>query len=166
MDVLNKDYKSYLSYINNCKYSKKELHHILSLQIFWPDIHENKAIVWDKEHVLIHQAQDIPYRYRWTMIRNQRIRENWHIVLTNSDLEWRRDIQWLYLEWSAKLPNALQDMNLIKLLQLTERENKKLMRMWVDPVNIDTSSLLKIHWSYIDIQKEISKRFYKLLTIT
>jgi hypothetical protein len=98
------------------------------------------------------------------MLRSQRKRENWHIVLTESDIDWRWDMQWLFLEWSSKLPDSLQDLNREKLIELAISESSKLTLIWGGELEItEDLSLKDAHELYIEIQKEISRRLYSLI---
>ena len=157
------NYLDYQNRLNTQKQITKEVHHVLSLQIFWPDIQENKVQLYQWDHVEIHKMQDIPYRYRSQMIRKQRMRENGHMVITENDLKGRHEIQWLYLEWSSKLPKAIQDINNYKLWQLLKYENKVNAQIDIPKIESQNKDLLSIHQDYIQAQIERSNYIYKLL---
>jgi len=157
------DYEKYIWTINPRKISVDK-HHILPIQAYWPDTKENIQVVLQNHHKLIHENLDIAFRYFAQVIRKQRQRENWHIVLTESDIEGRADIQRSYLEWVDKLPMWwMIDMHEIKLWQLAELENEKLFRLTWDKMDIELWDTLTNHGHYVDIQKELSKEIYKRL---
>lgn len=156
------EYQTYVWQLNRRKHDVDK-HHILPISSYWPNIPENIADVLMADHKKIHQTLDVAYRYFSTIIRKQRSRENWHIVLTVDDIEGRADIQRAYLDWVHKLPNFLQQMHEIKLGELVIIENEKLSRLVHDKLSIELGSTLTNHSIYVEIQKELSKAIYKRL---
>lgn len=139
------------------------MHHVIPISTYWPDIAENIAGLLKDDHIKLHQELDIPIRMFSRMTREQRKRENWHIVLTESDIEGRADIQRAYLEWIDKLPNFLQDMHEEKLWELAQYEAGKFKRLTWEEYPLELWAAMENHWNYIDIMKESSKYIYKKL---
>lgn len=138
-------------------------HHVIPISTYWPDIEQNIAGLLKDDHAKLHQELDIPMRVFSKMTRDQRKRENGHIVLTESDIEGRADIQRAYLEWVEKLPNFLYDMHEVKLWDLAQFEAEKFKRLTGKDYQIELWDAMENHWTYIDIMKESSKYIYKKL---
>jgi len=96
-----------------------------------------------------------------TLTRNQKKRENGHIVLTTDDIEGRAYMQNLYLEDVNKLPNFLQEMHDTKLWELAQFEAEKFKRLTGGEYPVELWEAMQNHWTYIDIMKESSKYIYK-----
>jgi len=143
--------------------NQRNAHHVLPLSIHWPDVEENVALILKDDHRRLHNELDIPMRIFTKMTRNQRKRENWHLILTESDIEWRADIQRAYLEWVDRLPNFLQDMHEVKLWDLAQYEADKFNRLTGEDYKVELWDAMENHWTYIDIMKESSKYIYKKL---
>lgn len=161
-------YKTYAEYESalqrlNPNTVKLENHHVIPLQAFWEDQRYNIAKCLQRDHVDVHQKNDIPYRYRGPAIRKQRQRENGHIVLTTDDINGRADIQRRYLEWVKNLPVHLIDMHEVKLSETLEAWNGKLQRLIWETLEIDETNYLEKFESWIRIQKEISIEIYKII---
>lgn len=158
----NNEYQEWLETQENVS---KAIHHVLALQVYGPDIKENLAPMRTIDHINLHKEQNIPYKYMWRLVRKQRKRENWHIILTEDDISGRWEMQGLFLEWNSNLPGAIQDLNKTKLLELWEYENNKLISYGWEPLEIeDNLDLLEIHSKYIEIQKEISRRLHSIIS--
>lgn len=136
---------------------------MIPISTYWPDIKENIALILKDDHKELHRELDIPMREFSRMTREQRKRENGHIVLTESDIEGRADMQRAYLEWLDKLPNFLQDMHEVKLWELVQFEAEKFKRLTGEAYPVELWEAMENHWTYIDIMKEASKYIYKKL---
>lgn len=156
------EYRDYILWVNRNKVGIDK-HHVLPIAIYWPDISENIEPMLQEDHKKLHQELDIARRYLSTLTRNQRKRENGHIVLTTSDIEWRADLQRKYLEDVDKLPNFLQELHDVKLWDLATFEAKKFERLTGDQYPLEIGEVFQNHQQYIDIQKEASKFIYKKL---
>ena len=153
------DYENYVKSLDRRKHDV-DAHHCLPISCYGQNVKENIASMLMVDHKKVHQQLDIAYRYFNNMIRKQRMLENWHIVLTTSDIEGRADIQRAYLSGVHKLVNYVQDMHEVKLWELTGLENEKLFRLTNDRYKIQLWDTLQNHQTYVDIQKEISKAIY------
>lgn len=156
---------SYLKYITRLEWLDRrkndiDKHHIIPIGCYGPDIAENITLVTAADHKKIHETLDIARRYYSGLLRKQRLRENWHIILTESDIEWRANIQRVYLEWVDKLPSPFDEMHEIKIWELCESEANKLHRLTWDTYDYELWDVLHNHSIYVDIQKEISKDIY------
>ncbi len=156
------EYRNFVSWVNRVK-TAVDRHHVLPIVVYWPDIAENLENLIQQDHVSLHKQLDISGRYLSTLTREQRKRENGHIVLTESDIDGRADMQRMYLEWIDKLPNFLQDMHEVKLWELAQYEAKKFKRLTGDDYPVELWEAMGNHWQYIDIMKESSKYIYKKL---
>ncbi len=156
------DYASFLWWVNKNK-TAIDKHHIIPLQTYWPDLKENIADVLQTDHKIIHNTLDISWRYFSTLIRKQRKKENWNIVLTENDIDGRREIQNLYFEDAHKLPIHLKEMHDVKTWELLEKEAFKFKRLTWEEYPIEIWETLDNILIYNDIQKEISKEIYKKL---
>lgn len=156
------EYRSFLLWANRNKVAIDK-HHVLPICVYWPDIAENLEDMHQEDHVKLHKQLDISGRYLWTLTRNQRKRENGHIVLTTDDIEGRAYMQQIYLEDVNKLPNFLQEMHELKLWELATYEANKFKRLTGSDYPLELWETLENHWQYIDIQKEASKYIYKKL---
>lgn len=156
------EYRSFVNWVNRVK-TAVDRHHVLPIVVYWPDIAENLENLIQSDHVALHKQLDISGRYLSNLTREQRKRENGHIVLTESDIEGRADMQRAYLEWIDKLPNFLQDMHEVKLWELVQFEAEKFERLTGDQYPLEIGEVLQNHQQYIDIQKEASKFIYKKL---
>lgn len=154
--------RDYLLWVNRNKVAVDK-HHVLPICTYGPDIAENLEQLRQEDHIRVHKALDISGRYMSTLTREQRKRENGHIVLTESDIQWRADIQWMYLEGVDKLPNFLQEMHDVKLWELAEYEAGKFKRLTGEEYPLQLWDVLSNHGQYVDIQKEMSKYIYKKL---
>lgn len=156
------EYRNFVSWVNKVK-TAVDKHHVLPIVVYWPDIAENLENLLQTDHVSLHKQLDISGRYLSTLTREQRKRENGHIVLTESDIEGRADMQRAYLEWIDKLPNFLQDMHEVKLWELVQFEAEKFKRLTGEAYPVELWEAMENHWTYIDIMKEASKYIYKKL---
>lgn len=154
--------RDYLAWVNRNKVAI-DRHHVLPIQLYWPDIIENLEPLRQEDHVRLHKSLDISGRFMGTLTREQRKRENGHIVLTESDIQGRADMQWMYLEGVDKLPNFLQELHEVKLWELAEYEAGKFLRLTGEQYPLELGEALDNHWQYIDIQKEMSRFIYKKL---
>lgn len=159
------EYQEYIRWVNRRKI-EIDKHHILPVSCYGPNIAENMADTLRNDHKAVHEKLDSAWRYYNNAVRRQRMKENWHIVLTVDDIEGRAEIQRTYLDWVDWLPNYLQDMHEIKLWELVAIENDKLFRIIWDRMKVDLWDTMTNHWYYIDIQKEISKAIYSRLRTT
>lgn len=156
------DYAAHVSWLNKRKNDISN-HHVIPVQAWWPNTPENIAEVLESDHKRIHQELDVAWRYFSERTRKQRLKENWHILLTAGDIEWRADIQRVYLEWVDKLPNFLQDLHEVKIWELATSENEKLFRLTWDRMEIILWGIMHNHQMYVDIQKETSRAIYLIL---
>lgn len=158
MDIFEEYRKSVLS-----SGKRVEQHHVIPVSLFWPDIAENLEWLIQTDHQKLHSMMDMPMNLFSKLTRAQRKRENGHIVLTESDIEWRADIQRVYLENVDKLPWFMQDLHDIKLGELATSESMKFERLTQETYPLELWDALGNHQLYIDIQKEISKWIYQKL---
>lgn len=156
------EYRNFVCWVNKVK-TAVDRHHVLPIVVYWPDIAENLENLIQQDHVALHKQLDISGRYLSTLTREQRKRENGHIVLTESDIEGRADMQRAYLEGIDKLPNFLQDMHEVKLWDLAQFEADKFKRLTGEEYPVQLWDAMENHWQYIDIMKEASKYIYKKL---
>jgi len=154
------EYRSFVNWVNRVK-TAVDRHHVLPIVVYWPDIAENLENLIQRDHINLHKKLDISGRYLGTLTREQRKRENGHIVLTESDIDGRADMQRMYLEWIDKLPNFLQDMHEVKLWELAQFEAEKFKRLTGEEYPVELWEAMQNHWTYIDIMKESSKYIYK-----
>jgi len=157
-----KEYRDYVNWVSRVK-TAVDKHHILPIVVYWPDIAENLENLVQQDHINLHKKLDITGRYLGNLTREQRKRENWHVVLTASDIEGRADMQRMYLEWLDKLPNFLQDMHDVKLWDLAQYEADKFKRLTGEEYPIILWEAMQNHWTYIEIMKEASRYIYKKL---
>jgi hypothetical protein len=156
------EYKDFVLWVNRVK-TAVDRHHVLPIVVYWPDIAENLENLIQSDHVALHKQLDISGRYLTTLTREQRKRENGHIVLTESDIEWRADMQRMYLEGIEKLPHFLQELHDTKLWELAQYEAGKFKRLTGTEYPVELWEAMQNHWTYIDIMKEASKYIYKKL---
>jgi len=157
------DYTKYLWFKQN-KYKPKEDHHVMPIALGWWDYLENIATVLKEDHKKIHDTMDIPFRQFNQMVRKQRMRENWKVLLEPSDWEWRSDMQELYLEWYDKLKYWwMKDMHDRKIwAQAINAVNEYNKFTW-DNYIPEIWNALDSHWLYITAKKELSKEMLWLL---
>ncbi len=156
-------YETYRSFLVD-KNVKTQLHHCLAIGMYWPDCNENKALVTPTDHIdHIHRQLDIFWKKYSTMKRKQSELENWHVVLTERDIEGRAEMQRLYNEWIKRLDFVFKDMYTIKYKELAERQNDKLERLTGDKITLDHTDYNTSFESYIESQKELAREIYQSL---
>ena len=157
------DYTKYL-WIKSNQYKPTELHHLLPVSCNWGNYQENIAKVLKTDHRKIHETLDIPFRkFNW-MVRKQRERENWKVLLLESDIEWRADIQRAYLEKVPELQYwRMKDMHDIKMWDIAKREFNKFNNLTWESYSPELWDVFQNHQLYVDTQKEISKEIQRLI---
>ena len=138
---------------------------MIPISTYWGDYKENIAKILKSDHSpVIHRNNDIASRLFSVLKRKQRIRENGKILLTESDIEWRADIQRMYLEGVQNLPQwRMIDMHNIKLWEVAMREANKFNKLTGENYIPELWDYKHNHQLYIDIQKEISKEIQRLI---
>lgn len=157
------EYQKYRSFLVD-KNINSQLHHCLAVGVYWPDCDANKALVSSHDHIEhIHRNLDIFWKRYSHMKRAQNIKESWHVVLTESDIEGRSDIQRDFNDWIKRLDFVFRDMYTRKYKELAERQNEKLERLTWDKIILDHFDYTTSFEWYVDAQKELSKVIYECL---
>lgn len=100
-----------------------EKHHIIPLAIWWLSNQDNYIYIESKEHKLVHNILNIPYKH----IREYREQLNWLLLLNEKVIESERKMQLMYFDNIDDLPKKSIYDHYLSIMQQAKLKTKTII---------------------------------------